>query len=118
MLDGTAIAGLAVLVPAWTVFSWWSWRAVRRRAAVYAPAMARFGFSVFGGMMWITSAISQSLTRIDAPPGAALGMPAFWRHLPVGLIIGFPLWLWGDYFFHRVLAAGLGTPRPPRPPRS
>jgi hypothetical protein len=109
------IALLALFLAAYAAFGWWSWTAVRRRTAGGgALPAARHGLGLWGLMMLVALSLDQSLYRVDATLADAVRMPSFWRQLPLQLFIMFPLCLWGNYFFYRLLGAGLGLRTPLR----
>jgi hypothetical protein len=112
-MSPTRIALPALVMAAYAAFGWWSWTAVRRRTTGRALG-ARHGLGLCGVMMLIGLSLQQSLDRVDATLVEAMRMPSFWRQLPLRLFILFPLCLWGDYFFYRVLGAGLGLRTPSR----
>ena len=99
-----------VFIPAWAAFAWWSWRAVRRRG--FAP---RYGMTLFGGGLMIFMALQQSLDWVNADLADAVGMPGFWKQVPLRIFSLLPIYVWGDFFFHRMLWSGLESMgiRPP-----
>jgi len=120
-----ALSVLLWLIPvAWIVFGWWSWRTVRRNELRTAPLLLRpfpvLGMGIGGLGMWLYVAITQSLAAVN---GAALGdavrLGRFWREIGMALVIGYPIWLWGDFLFRRGLGWFLGMEaRRPVPPPS
>lgn len=108
-----------LLALVWLPLCWWSWRTVRRRAAGRFPLMERFGFTPFGGTVWLVMAIKEGLHQV---PGlaAAMGSGEFWGMFLVTLVVAFPPCLWADYAFNAILWGVLrpgdgGPPGRPRP---
>jgi hypothetical protein len=118
MSHSASIALVVVFLAAWSVFSWWSWTFVRRRAAGGDSLLVRrYGLSFFGGMMLLTLTLQGALSRVDAPLAEAVRMRSFWLWIPPQLLTAFPIAVWCEYFFHSMLKVGLegfGFRRPPR----
>ena len=100
----------------WVAFAAWSWRFVRRhelRTSIRGlRAFPGLGMGGFGVVMWLYMAAMQSQ---QASGGAALsdavGTGAFWREMAIGLVIGYPIYLWSDFLFRQGFAWLFGLRR-------
>ncbi len=102
---------VVVLIVLLGLFIWWGihsyGRLWREATTPYETVVYKLGVKQWGLFMWIATSVGGPAIRLmeHVPSSNLLG---FFRSMVLGAIIGFPIFLWGGYWWGRTMASFFG----------